>query len=120
MNHLIPFATILLLLTGTAQDSQAGSLSSGELLDLCLTPKGNDLIYFTNFSLCAGYINGVSDASQCGNSVDGFSHASPAGVTVGQVFEIFVSWMQSHPESKSVGASTVVAKALQEAYPCKP
>lgn len=119
MNLFVPLATILLLLTGTARDSQADSLSSGELLDLCLTPKGNDLVYFTNFSLCAGYINGVSDASQCGNSVDGFSHASPAGVTVGQAFEVFVTWMQSHPESKSLGASTVVAKALQEAYPCK-
>lgn len=77
------------------------------------------MLYFTNFSLCAGYINGVSDASQCGNSVAGFSHANPPGVTVGEVFDVFVRWMHAHPEQSQVGASTLVAEAMQEAYPCK-
>jgi len=93
-------------------------LSGSELLLLCETPKGNDLVYFTNFSLCAGYINGASDASQCGNSVGGFSHSHPPGATVGQIFEIFVKWMKEHPKNMKVGASTLVAKALQDAFPC--
>lgn len=107
------------MLLGFAGPGFGDSLSGGELLALCLTPKSGDMLYFTNFSLCAGYINGASDASQCGNSVGGFSHANPAGVTVGEVFDVFVRWMQAHPEQSSVGASTLVAKAMQDAYPCK-
>jgi len=107
------------MLVGLAGPGLGDSLSGSELLALCLTPKNGDMLYFTNFSLCAGYINGASDASQCGNSVGGFSHANPAGVTVGEVFDIFVKWMQAHPEQSSVGASTLVAKAMQDAYPCK-
>lgn len=107
-----------LFLLGIASPGKSDSLSGAELLALCETPKSNDLIYFTNFSLCAGYINGASDASQCGNSVGGFSHEQPAGATVGQIFEIFVDWMRAHPENLNTGASTLVAKALQERFPC--
>ena len=105
-------------LSGMTGAGHSDSLSGAELLALCETPKSNDLIYFTNFSLCAGYINGASDASQCGNSVGGFSHEQPSGTTVGEIFEIFVTWMRAHPENLNTGASTLVAKALQEKFPC--
>lgn len=109
---------VTLSLGTMANAGYCDSLSGSELLALCDTPKSNDLVYFTNFSLCAGYINGASDASQCGNTVGGFSHAQPPGTTVGQIFELFVTWMRKHPENLNVGASTLVAKALQDEYPC--
>lgn len=109
----------VLMLAGVASEGRADSLSGAELLVLCDTPKSGDMLYFTNFSLCAGYINGVSDASLCGNMVGGSSHSHPEGATVGQIFDVFVTWMRKHPDNISEGASVLVARSLQEAYPCK-
>lgn len=111
-------AVSLLILGGAASDARAESLNGAELLALCDTPKSESMVYFTNFSLCAGYINGVSDASLCGNMVGGSSHSHPEGATVGNIFEVFVTWMRNHPDSASEGASVLVARSLAEAYPC--
>jgi len=109
----------ILILSGAASDAPAESLNGAELLALCDTPKSDSMVYFTNFSLCAGYINGVSDASMCGKVVGGAGHSNPEGATVGQIFEVFVTWMRKHPQNASEGASVVVARSLAEAYPCK-
>lgn len=108
----------ILMLGGATPDARAESLNGAELLALCDTPKSDSMVYFTNFSLCAGYINGVSDASLCGNMVGGSSHSHPEGATVGNIFEVFVTWMRSHPENASEGAAVLVARSLAEAYPC--
>ncbi len=116
--HFNVLAVAILMLGGAASDVCADSLNGAELLALCDTPKSDSMVYFTNFSLCAGYINGVSDASLCGSMVGGSSHSHPEGATVGQIFEVFVTWMRNNPDNASEGASVLVARSLAEAYPC--
>ncbi len=111
-------AAAILILEGVTFDARAESLNGAELLALCDTPKSDSMVYFTNFSLCAGYINGVSDASMCGNVVGGSSHANPQGATVANIFEVFVTWMRKHPENTSEAASVLVARSLAESFPC--
>ncbi|MEI6800232.1 MAG: Rap1a/Tai family immunity protein [Pseudomonadota bacterium] len=111
-------AAAILILGGVTLDARAESLNGAELLALCDTPKSDSMVYFTNFSLCAGYINGVSDASMCGNVVGGSSHANPDGATVANIFDVFVTWMRNHPDHASEGASVLVARSLAESYPC--
>lgn len=116
--HFKAIAVSILMLGSLPSAAWAESLNGAELLALCDTPKSDSMVYFTNFSLCAGYINGVSDASLCGNMVGGSSHSHPEGATVGNIFEVFVTWMRNHPENASEGASILVARSLAEAYPC--
>lgn len=109
---------LTVLLLGTALPTRADTLNGAELLALCDTPKSDSMVYFTNFSLCIGYVNGVSDASTCGNQVNGASHANPKGTTLGAVLETFVTWMRAHPDQTGQGAAVLVARSLAEAYPC--
>jgi hypothetical protein len=43
----------------------------------------------------------------------------PDGVSAGQLVEVVKKWLREHPENWHYGADSLVAAALQEAFPCR-
>ena len=108
-----------LLVATAVEGSCKDTMSNGnDLLDVCATLP-NDQSFFSAISWCRGYVFAISDASHCGNTIAGFSSDTPVGVESSQLQRIVVKWLNDHPELLHFNASGLVARALQEAFPCK-
>jgi hypothetical protein len=66
----------------------------------------------TEWGMCLGYILGVQDA------LEGSSFCVPNGVTQGQLKDVVKLWLHDHPETRHLSASSLVAAALKEKFPC--
>lgn len=90
-----------------------GTIDTGNsYLSLCENVKGD-----ANFSsgVCIGYIQGFLDTSvlmRQGNS------CIPAGVTNGQVWDLFVKYLQENPDKRHLPTIILLASATIEAWPC--
>ena len=68
-------------------------------------------------SLCLGYIEAVSDASEV-NAVNGYEACVPEAVTAGQLQDVVVQYLQLNPADRHLSAVGLVAHALSKAFPC--
>jgi hypothetical protein len=102
-------ATILLtalavvMLTGPAK---ANFKSGNQLLQECSTPGADQI--------CLGYIQGIVDAE-----TDMARTCLPGSVTPGQARDIAIKLLDDHPELRHYTASSLVTRALAEAFPCR-
>jgi hypothetical protein len=96
-------------------DGTVASLYSGNtLLQLCQShPQGPNPVF------CMGYIAGIADALGTGSSIAGWRACFPHNGTVGRVRDIAVGFLTAHPEVRHLTAASLVAEALQGAFPCK-
>jgi Rap1a immunity proteins len=62
-------------------------------------------------AIATGYVTGVADA---------YPNCIPAGVTVGQLVDIALQYLEDHPEKRQLPAVTLVATAISEKFPCAP
>jgi hypothetical protein len=71
--------------------------------------------------VCLGYVVGIFDAmlSAGGTPIAGFSVCLPRGVTKGQAFDVVTRFLASHPELRHLTAASLVARALEQAFPCR-
>lgn len=92
----------------------AGFMTGNEVLEDCRNKEDS---YF-NSGYCTGYISGVYDVLSAGDSVIGWRSCPPLGVTVGQVTDVVKAWLEARPEKRHLAASSLVANALAEAFPC--
>jgi hypothetical protein len=60
-------------------------------------------------AIASGYVTGVADA---------YPNCIPAGVTVGQLSDIILQYLEDHPEKRQLPAVTLVATAISERFPC--
>lgn len=84
--------------------------------------SGNDILLWcrtANWQLCYGYIEGVADAMSNGEPVLGWRACIPAGVTVGQVKDATLQFLQIHIGFRQKIAASLVAAALSETFPCR-
>jgi Rap1a immunity proteins len=111
--QIIAFSAVLILIAARTGFCE-GFTSGSELLDDC-SSKGEPEI------ACIGYVTGVADSSNCQNhdSVGGFSWRPPPNVNRRQLGKIVLKWLNEHPESLHLLASGLVARALDETFPCK-
>ena len=63
---------------------------------------------------CGGFVAGAGQALQWGAS----DICLPAGVTLGQMSDVAVRYLQAHPEIRHHPAVALVRAALFEAFPC--
>ena len=80
--------------------------------------------------ICLGYVEGVADAGEqealAGASVTGASTLGiwrwciPTGTASGQARDIVVKFLRENPAQRHLAAASVVASALQHAWPCRP
>ena len=64
-----------------------------------------------------GYISAVSD-SLYKSRIAGFQMCLPKEVELGQLIDVVKIFLDTHPNLLHFTASSLVAKALQDAYPC--
>ena len=89
-------------------------MSANQLWELCNSNALN--------SGCGAYVEGVADAMSANlpSGVAGFHACLPANQTIQQVGDVVKRYLQDHPEERGYTAASVVAKALQQAFPCSP
>jgi Rap1a immunity proteins len=101
-----------------AEQGFCSSITGSQLLKWC-SPTGQVSAQQTyDLGLCEGYIFAISDASECGFAVDGYSFQPPQGGTLDQFVKVSVKWLQDHPEKLHFAAEGLVAQALSKAFPC--
>jgi hypothetical protein len=83
------------------------------LLDLCNTDP----------EWCLGYVVAIADAMgtvQAGDgTVAGFRTCLPESVKQGQARDVAINFLRARPELRHLTASSLVAEALAEAFPCR-
>ena len=97
------------------------ALTGNELLDRCRHwdsgEPGEDV---AGAGFCLGYTEAVSNV-MFDHNVHGFQACLPGeatGITVGQLRDIIVRYLEEHPADRHHLASSVAAKALSDAFPC--
>lgn len=113
MNRFLLAVVPTVALTSPAS---ADFLSGNDLYSKCTTSIMNDV-------QCMGYVEGVSDAvaleTSIGGDLFGWTACIPAEATASQVRDVVVKYLKSHPELRHLGAPSLVASAIGEAFPCR-
>jgi|ETNmetMinimDraft_35_1059890.scaffolds.fasta_scaffold260560_1 hypothetical protein len=101
----------------TASEGRAGFLMGQALHKECSADGGS-----CGESTCMAYILGVVDAGVgVGRRIEwqgGWSACIPKGVTGNQMVEVVKKSLRAHPEDWHTQANGLVARALNEAFPC--
>jgi len=66
----------------------------------------------------SGYITGVADVGN-DNSIYGFRFCVPQQATRGQLADVVNKWLEQNPDKRHYSASSLIAHAFQETFPCK-
>jgi len=69
-------------------------------------------------SFCVGYITGVFEVAT-NNPIDGISSCLRKLRNSNSIVKTTLAWIAAHPEKGQEPASTAIAEALADAYPCK-
>ena len=112
-------ACAILLAAGLhAPPARAGIYMSGtDLYSDCSVPKDNP-VYFSRTERCTGFITGVVDATEGLRSLQKQTYCVPGNVTLGQLNEIVMNYLTSHPTVRDIAASALVMAALNETWHC--
>ena len=102
--------TTVLLIEPTA----AGRFSGNFLYELCDKAQG------TNWrdGICTGYMTAIGDAMDNSNNVAGYRACIPPQVTSRQITSLGMQYLKQHPDELHYSAHSLVAAALQKAFPC--
>ena len=86
---------------------------------LCFYKTGNDIYASCSspsatreFGLCIGYVAGLADAF-----LEEKAFCPPTGVTIIQLKDVLVKYLQNNPEKRHMGASEALL-AFDQAFPC--
>jgi hypothetical protein len=104
------FGLVLLIAAAVSGEVAAASFATGnKLLKDC---QSTDVVEQT---YCFGYIAGIVDALD-----DQRRACLPnKGVTIGQVSDIVVQWLQANPKDRHYAAAGLIAAAIAKAFPCR-
>ena len=112
-------ALFLTLATGlTASGGALANFENGtDLYEQCTTKESEEVYYQQNAS-CLAYIAGVADTMSCKQAVFGYTWSPDGNVTKGQLAKVVLKWLDDNPKYLSYNAASLVASALDEAFPC--
>lgn len=102
-------ATIFALACAMAPAAASASYMSGNTLLTRLQESAP----VVERSMAAGYVIGVYDA------FSGITHCPPSSVTVGQLIDMTMTWLQARPSTSHQPAETHVMLMLATTWPCK-
>ena len=71
-----------------------------------------------NTGYCMGYVGGVTDIMSDGTPLYGWKACFPKGVSLGQIKDVVTRWLANNPQHRHYNAASLVAEALEEAFPC--
>lgn len=99
------------------EPAEAGFYSGNELLNVCTTDR-NDPTYFEKTYECVAYISGAVDAFNTTREANGLKSCIPAKVTINQLKNVTVDYLQANPVDRRNSASALVFTGMREAWPC--
>ena len=106
---------IVAMIVGTVGAKADDGMREGVLFDFCSKPERSG---FT--AHCFAYVMAISDVMRdYGPGVYGLKECSSVGVSLKQRADVVKGYLAAHRESRDQGASSLVAQALAEAFPCK-
>lgn len=115
--------TLLLVVTCMFMASPAmaeGFINGRELLDHCV--QAQDKVKTANHDAgrCFGFISGVTDLYDIliSEAIVKPTYCPPHNVTLIQMVNVVVEYLQKHPEDLHYSASSLVMAAYAEAFPC--
>jgi Rap1a immunity proteins len=111
---IVAAALTLVSLPVLGADLQTGN----GLAETCKKGDSNDPRGSLSYGVCFGYIVATAEASRCGNNVYGYSSNVPDSASFGQIVKVVRKWLDNHPEKLHLGSTSLVAAALQDAFPC--
>ena len=106
---------VMLLLSAQSQAELSMYLSGSDLLQKC----ESDSVAESN--TCDGYILGILDFQEAlvGWSIlDEPIFCTPDSALSGQLIKVVIKYLNEHPEKLHLAASSSVANALYDAFPC--
>lgn len=107
---------LLALLIGVNTNAGVKGEYSNELLRDCTAPLRGT---FTS-GFCLGYLKGAAEMSRLRAKLPNLPTVCvPDALTVGQVRNIVVSYIEEHPEELHYASIALVNNALDEAFPCE-
>lgn len=113
---VIAVGVIFVSTVTAAEDTAAMHVVSGtDLYTWCLSAAQYQV------GLCDGYIEGLADVMEERKTVGGFAACVPAPLRIrstAQLLEPVKQVLASHPEKRDLPATSLVASALAEAFPC--
>jgi hypothetical protein len=96
------------------------------LYDRCQKGDADGIDSLTSFGQCLGYVLGVYDSAPILDAAaekrqwdGGWTACVPEGVEAGQLTAVVKKWLRAHPEKWHVHASGLVARAFEDAFPCR-
>lgn len=117
----------LAMLAATAPTHAHAEFRSGnDVYRYCTRTDTNYDRIYQDF-MCLAYIQGAHDGLEAGAyhvtyranlNEDYLIVCVPEGVEVGQIKEIVVDYLRSHPADRNLSAAILVYAALAEVYPC--
>ena len=126
MRGLILGLAVGLAVLFTAGDGRADYFDGQMLYDRCQKGDADGIDSLTSFGQCLGYVLGVYDSAPILDAAaekrqwdGGWTACVPEGVEAGQLTAVVKKWLRAHPEKWHVHASGLVARAFQEAFPCR-
>jgi hypothetical protein len=106
----------LFLLIAASATARVNSNFDNELLRDCTHPSPGS---FTA-GLCLGYLKGAAEMSRLREKLPQLPPVCvPDAVTVGQLRNIVVRYLEEHPEELHYSSIVVLNNALAEAFPCE-
>ena len=110
----------------TAGEGRAGYVNGQSLNEECRDGERDDEDSLIPFGQCVGYIQGVYDAGRVLDAATdkrqwegGWTSCVPDSVLAGQLKEVVMKWLREHPADWHYEADNLVARAFQEAFPCR-
>src|SRR5690242_8882014 len=88
--------------------------SDNDLLTYCEAKDGT-----FEKGACTGYILGIADTLAAGGQIGDFRACITGGVNIGQLADTVTHFLTTSSSTKNGNASTSVASALSNAFPCK-
>ena len=116
MRFVPPAATFAVaVLVGHAEAQEVAAFESGDQF-LAKCDQSADF--------CMGFIEATADAMNAahssGGTVGGWTACIPAGAMSDQVRDIAMTYLRNHPELRHASATSLIANALANAFPCPP
>lgn len=99
------------------EPAEAGFYSGNELLNVCSTDR-DDPTYFEKTYECVAYISGAVDAFNTTREANGLKKCIPAKVTINQLKDVTVRYLEANPVDRRNSASSLVFAGTRKAWPC--
>jgi hypothetical protein len=114
MKRAIAAALVASVVSGPAMAAKDNN-SGNQLLEDCTSKRGSISRGFCT-GFVQGFMHGITVFKKIGATIP---YCTPDQVTIGQRRDIFINYLQAHPESRHNYAGMLYSLAMTEKFPCK-